>query len=138
VGLVAGPAELVFADYEKVRYKHKKPQLRKANPSHWLYPLASFDSNRHARFVRQITVSEDVEVVDRFEVVLANLGLVYRRIALKKYKDCIHWHITSPGSKGTLEATYLPAGKRLWLEGRRGREAPWQVDVVTRILDNVR
>jgi hypothetical protein len=84
-------------------------------------------------FVQQVTVSKGVDIVDLFEQTLAALGLEWRRLSLKKYPDGIHWHITYPGSKGTLEATYLSDGKQLWLEIHGGREAPWQAGAVSDI-----
>jgi hypothetical protein len=84
--------------------------------------------------VQQKIISEGVDVVDTFEELLTELGLTYRRLSLKKYKECIHWHIQQPGVSGTLEATYVPNGKRLWLERRSGRDAAWQEKAVEDVL----
>ena len=78
-------------------------------------------------------LSEEVDIVDHFERTLADLGLQYQRLTLKKYKDCIHWHIRLLGSTGTLEATYLKETHKLWLDIRAGREAPWQQPVVAEL-----
>ncbi len=77
------------------------------------------------------TASE--EPVTLFERALQDLGFDYRRLSLKKFKDCVHWHICMPGQTGTLEATYVPDGHRLWLDVRKGREAPWQESAVAEL-----
>lgn len=81
--------------------------------------------------MRQILLTEgEADVVSRFEAAVESLGLDHRRLTLKKYPDGIHWHIRKPGSTGTLEATYVPNGRRLWLDTRPGREAPWQAEQI--------
>src|ERR1019366_8828939 len=106
--------------------KTKKPRTRKATPSQALYPLAPSRSIPHACSVQQITLSEGVDIVDRFEQILTGLGLTFQRLALKKYPSCVHWHIQKLGLRGTLEATFIPEGQRLWVEARLGRQADWQ------------
>ena len=83
--------------------------------------------------MEQQIISEGVNAVDEFERALVDQNLQFERLSLKKYKDCIHWHIRQPGSKGTLEATYLPESQRLWLEIRPGRTAPWLASVVANL-----
>jgi hypothetical protein len=34
---------------------------------------------------------------------------------LSKYPGCRHWHLRKRGRSGTLEVTYWPAKKRLWV-----------------------
>ena len=68
--------------------------------------------------------------MDRFELALSGLGLDAKRLSLKKHPDGIHWHIRQPGTTGTLEATYVPDGQRLWLESRPGRTADWQEPII--------
>ncbi len=54
------------------------------------------------------------------------LGLVTTQVTtLAKYSGCIHWHFKRDRDRGTLEATYWPAQKRIWLSYRSGREADW-------------
>ena len=36
-----------------------------------------------------------------------------------------HWHFTRPDQAGTLEATWWPAGPRLWLKMHPRRRAAW-------------
>jgi len=83
--------------------------------------------------VEQRDLSKGVEVVERFEKALSDLGLTHERLSIKKYRDCIHWHIRKPGHSGTLEATYLAEGQRLWLEVRKNRSAEWQVEMIREI-----
>jgi len=78
-------------------------------------------------------LSEGVDVVESFEQAIAEMELDHKRLELKKYADCIHWHIRKPGLSGTLEATYLIGERKLWLEIRPARQAPWQDSVLERL-----
>jgi len=80
--------------------------------------------------VKETVVSESIEDVYSFELALAELGLQFERLSLKKYPNGVHWHIRAPGQKGTLEATFDAEAKRLWLEVRKGREGIWQAEVI--------
>ena len=37
---------------------------------------------------------------------------------------CVHWHYARPPERGTLELTWWPARRRLWLKVSAGRSAP--------------
>jgi len=53
-------------------------------------------------------------------------GLVTTQVTtLAKYPGCIHWHFKRGKGRGTLEATYWPDRRRVWLSYRSGREADW-------------
>jgi hypothetical protein len=53
-------------------------------------------------------------------------GLVTAQVTtLAKYPGSIHWHFKRGKDRGTLEATYWPDQKRVWLSYRSGREADW-------------
>jgi hypothetical protein len=53
-------------------------------------------------------------------------GLSIRlQITLRTYAGSVHWHLGRPGERGTLEATWWPAGKRLWLAVHSNRRAAW-------------
>jgi hypothetical protein len=75
-------------------------------------------------------LSQEVEVISRFEKTMTSLGLTFQRIPLKKNPDGIHWHIRTPGKVGTLEATYSLKGMVLSLEIRNNRSASWQTQVI--------
>ncbi len=75
-------------------------------------------------------LSKDHENGELFERQLEELGLIARRVPLKKLTNGTHWHITKPGSTGTLEATYDGTSKQLWIEIRANRSASWQEPVI--------
>ena len=66
------------------------------------------------------------DVVGEFERRCEELGLIARRMSLKKYPGCTHWHLKKAGEKGTLEATWWPEKDRLWLSVHENRRAAWQ------------
>ncbi len=51
------------------------------------------------------------------------------QIALKgtlaKYPGCVHWHLKQGKQRGTLEVTWWPSQRRLWLSIQAGRRADW-------------
>jgi hypothetical protein len=59
------------------------------------------------------------------ESIAALLGLVTQRGTLKSIPGSIHWHFKLPSGSGTLEATWDPKGKRIWLAVHENREADW-------------
>ena len=68
----------------------------------------------------------DEDVVRFVEHTALTAGLtVASRGSLRSYPGCVHWHLTKAGSKGTLEPTWWPKKRRLWLKVHAGREAPW-------------
>jgi len=65
-----------------------------------------------------------------FEAECAKLGLRAHRGTLAKYEESVHWHITRPGTKGTLEATWWPTNHAFWLEVRTNRRADWMPPII--------
>lgn len=72
----------------------------------------------------------DGQVVSRFEEACSKLGLRAHRGSLKQYDECTHWHLTLPGQKGTLEATWWPTNHSFWLEVRANRRADWMPPIL--------
>jgi hypothetical protein len=68
-----------------------------------------------------------------FEAAATELGLLIKRSSLAKYPGSVHWHLTYPGEKGTLEATWWPSRDRLWLAISDRRRADWQAELVRRL-----
>jgi hypothetical protein len=71
---------------------------------------------------------------DRFEKLIAELGLEYHRTILKSLPSNAHWHIRKKGSKGTLEATWLIEAEEAWVSLRANREAIWAADAAESIV----
>jgi hypothetical protein len=74
------------------------------------------------------------EVVASFEAVAHAAGLSIHRGSLSKYKGSTHWHLTKPGERGTLEATWWPDNNRLWLAVHANRKAAWQEAAIEAII----
>jgi len=61
-----------------------------------------------------------------------SLGLVAKEMGMKTPPGALHWHLSQPGSKGTLEITWLPSGTFI-IEARANRFADWQTLVADRL-----
>jgi len=44
---------------------------------------------------------------------------------LSRYPGCIHWHYKRGRERGTLELTWWPRGRRLWIAVQNGRTGEW-------------
>ncbi len=73
----------------------------------------------------------------RLERILTELGLGFKRLSLKTLPAAVHWHITKPGEKGTLEATWDLDAEAFWLCTRANRYATWQDEVITALTRNL-
>ena len=69
------------------------------------------------------------------EAACSALGLSYNRLTLARYVGCVHWHVSKPGVRGTLEATWWPATKRFWFSIHANRRASWHDGVVEKLED---
>jgi hypothetical protein len=56
---------------------------------------------------------------------LAERLVVRLRGSPKAYPGGTHWHFARPDQAGTLEATWWPARRRLWLKVHPRRRAAW-------------
>ena len=77
------------------------------------------------------------DVVALFEAAALGFGLAVERGTLRKYPGCTHWHLTTPGQKGTLEVTWWPARNRLWLGTHANRRAAWQDAALSALTANM-
>ena len=50
---------------------------------------------------------------------------IVSRGTLKTYPGSVHWHTKRDTESGTLEITWWPQRRRLWLKVQRGRTAKW-------------
>ena len=68
----------------------------------------------------------DEDVVRFVEETALAAGLtISSRGTLRSYPGSVHWHLTKAGSTGTLEPTWCPDRRRLWLKVASNREGPW-------------
>jgi hypothetical protein len=69
---------------------------------------------------------------------IRSLGLrITLHTELKSYPGSTHWHVKHPGATGTLELTWWPDKRKLWMKVHANREATWMAQVtpdVKRIL----
>lgn len=72
-------------------------------------------------------------VHDQVSHAALSLGLVAKEMGMKSPPGARHWHISKPGSKGTIEITWLPSG-RLTIEARANRFADWQLAVAEQLV----
>ena len=68
---------------------------------------------------------------EQFEREAAALGLCVKRMAVAQ-ADTLHWHLSMPSKRGTLEATRSSSGWELFV--RSNRAADWQAAVVKALL----
>lgn len=74
------------------------------------------------------------KVISKFEREVKTHSLIIKsRGTLKTIPSSIHWHITSSGQKGTLEATFDQKRLRLWMSYHDNRYADWIDDAVKKI-----
>ncbi|MBI3242694.1 MAG: hypothetical protein HYZ49_10420 [Chloroflexi bacterium] len=52
---------------------------------------------------------------------------------LAKYPGCIHWHYKKGKERATLEITWWPRERRLWLKVARNRRSDWIEDAIPRL-----
>lgn len=52
---------------------------------------------------------------------------------LKRYPGSHHWHYQRAGMRGTLELTWWPAQRRLWLKIAAGRASAWITELLPRL-----
>jgi hypothetical protein len=78
------------------------------------------------------------KVVLVVERVIGNLGLtVTMRGTLKTYPGSIHWHLKRGQGRGTLEITWWPERRRLWMKIQAGRTAAWINDIAPRFIQKL-
>src|SRR4051794_32707652 len=81
----------------------------------------------------------DDDVVTRVDRAVEACGLtVTMKGTLKAYPGCTHWHCKKGRGPGTLEITYWPTKRRLWLKVVESRRGGWMEAVIPRLLHELR
>ncbi len=62
---------------------------------------------------------------------------VTMRGALKSYPGSTHWHIKQNRARGTLEVTWWPQRRKLWIKIQAGRTAPWIDEIAPRFKQKI-
>ena len=76
--------------------------------------------------VRLPSGADFVRTVDAVEACAARLRLLTRmKGTLAGFPGCVHWHFKRGRERGTLEVTWWPRERRLWLSVQAGRTAGW-------------
>jgi len=71
-----------------------------------------------------------VSAVDR---TIVDLGLIVTiRGSLKSFPGSTHWHLKRGRGRGTLEATWWPGMRKLWIKIQAGRTAQWIEEIAPR------
>ena len=73
-----------------------------------------------------VTIRSKLNLPLRFREAVAACELeIHRSTSLSTLHGSHHWHIRKPGSRGTLEATWLPAEGRFFFSVRDNRNGVW-------------
>ena len=56
---------------------------------------------------------------------------------LARYPGCVHWHFRKRGTSGTLEITWWPRGRRLWIKVAGNRRGAWMDTVIPRLQRSI-
>lgn len=56
---------------------------------------------------------------------------------LVRYPGCVHWHFRKRGTGGTLEITFWPGGRRLWIKVAGNRRSAWMDSVIPRLQRSI-
>jgi len=56
---------------------------------------------------------------------------------LLKYPGCVHWHYKKDKETGTLEITWWPQQKRLWIKVALNRQNPWIEGVIPHLKQSL-
>ena len=77
-----------------------------------------------------------VPLIDR---ALADLGLTVTMCGtLKSFPGSTHWHLKLGRQRGTLEVTWWPRRRRLWIKIQAGRTAAWINQITPKLAREVR
>lgn len=80
----------------------------------------------------------DAAVQRRVVKVCDDLGLmIASRSTLAMYPGSVHWHVKKPSHTGTLEITWWPMERRLWLSVHANRSGDWVDNAVMRVKEEL-
>src|SRR5437763_16670863 len=76
--------------------------------------------------VKLSTAPDAAAAEELVEACAARLGLNQTmKGTLARYPGCAHWHFKRGRERGTLEVTWWPRERRLWLSVQAGRTGAW-------------
>ena len=56
---------------------------------------------------------------------------------LVKYPGCVHWHFKRGRPSGTVELTWWPQQRRLWISVQAGRRGEWIEETTVRLKQTI-
>jgi hypothetical protein len=59
------------------------------------------------------------------------------RGSLKSFPGSTHWHLKQDRTRGTLEVTWWPRSRKLWIKIQAGRTAPWINEIAPRFKQKI-
>ena len=66
------------------------------------------------------------KIVSAVNRIIIDFGLIVTmRGSLKSFPGSTHWHLKRGRGSGTLETTWWPQERKLWIKIQAGRTAPW-------------
>jgi predicted nucleotidyltransferase len=78
------------------------------------------------------------QIVAAIDATVARRGLtVTLRGALKTFPGSTHWHLKRGRGRGTLEMTWWPKVRRLWIKIQAGRTAAWIDEAVPHLKEEI-
>jgi hypothetical protein len=84
--------------------------------------------------LRMPMIGDAAAVIRRVDSVMASHGLsLAMKGSVKSYPGATHWHWKNGQQPGTLEMTYWPANRRLWLKVQAGRKAKWIGQIIPKL-----
>lgn len=78
------------------------------------------------------------KIISVIERTILGLGLnVMMRGTLKTFPGSTHWHTKRGRGRGTLEITWWPTERKLWIKIQAGRTAAWIEEIAPRLKNQV-
>jgi hypothetical protein len=78
------------------------------------------------------------QIEPAIDSVVIDLDLtVALRGSLKSFPGSTHWHLKRGRERGTLEITWWPKCRKLWINIQAGRTAPWIDEVAPRLKQEI-
>jgi hypothetical protein len=82
--------------------------------------------------------AKGAQVIRAVERVAAEQALTLTlKGTLLKYPGCVHWHFKKDKESGTLEITWWPAQRRLWLKVALNRQNAWINKVIPHLKQSL-
>ncbi|MGA2229927.1 MAG: hypothetical protein ABSH22_03285 [Tepidisphaeraceae bacterium] len=73
-------------------------------------------------------------ILHAIDMAAIEIGLsVTLRAELKSFPGSTHWHVKQGRQPGTLEITWWPKERKMWIKVQAGRTAPWIDEIAPRL-----